>query len=105
MGITVIPAYRVVARFAGQSAELPQEEGLDYLEQRVRGYVRNLLSMLQPSIMELGERSTVTQLGDPDQRKRSPPPRLLPPLVPVGLSVPVRANPRSRSTLLGETPA
>ena len=69
MGITVIPAYRVVSRFAKESSALGHEPGLDHLETRVREYVRNLLSMLHPSIMELGIRSTVTQLGDPDPGK------------------------------------
>ena len=66
MSITVVPAYRVVTRFAKQSIGLPFEEGVDLLERNVRDYVRSLLSMLHPSIMELGERSAVTQLGDPD---------------------------------------
>ena len=66
MGITVIPAYRVVMKFARQATQLPREEGIDLLEHNLREYVRNLLSMLNPSFMELGERSTVTQLGDPD---------------------------------------
>ena len=66
MGITVIPAYRVVTKFAKEARGLPAEEGADLLEQNLRVYVRNLLSMLHPSITELGERSAVTQLGDPD---------------------------------------
>ena len=66
MAITVIPAYRVVAKFARQVQGLPFEEGIDSFERNVREYVRNLLSMLHPSIMGLGERSAVTQLGDPN---------------------------------------
>ena len=66
MSITVIPAYRVIAKFARQAKSLPFEEGVDLLEYNLRDYVRNLLSMLHPSITELGERSAVTQLGDPD---------------------------------------
>ena len=66
MSITVIPAYRVIAKFARQAKALPFEEGVDLLEYNLRDYVRNLLSMLHPSITELGERSAVTQLGDPD---------------------------------------
>ena len=65
MSITVIPAYRVVMKFARQAKGLPFEEGVDLLEHNLREYVRNLLSMLHPPIMELGERSAVTQLGDP----------------------------------------
>ena len=66
MGITVIPAYRVVATFARQSKGLPFEEAVDTLELKVREYARNLFSMLHPSIMDLGERTVVAQLGDPD---------------------------------------
>ena len=66
MSITVIPAYRVVTKFAKQSRELPYEEGVNFIERSMREYVRNLLSMLHPSIMDLGERSVITQLGDPD---------------------------------------
>lgn len=66
MTITVIPAYRVISKFAKQAKGRPFEEGVDYLERNLREYVRNLLSKLHPSIMELGERSAVTQLGDPD---------------------------------------
>ena len=66
MAITVIPAYRVVTKFASQARGLPFEEGAQAMELSLREYVRNLLSMLHPSISELGERSAVTQLGDPD---------------------------------------
>ena len=66
MSITVIPAYRVVTSFAKQTRDLPVEESSNELERNLRQYVRNLLAMLHPSIMELGERSAVTQLGDPD---------------------------------------
>ena len=65
VGITVIPAYRVVAKFARQARALSVEDGADELERNLRDYVRNLLSMLHPSIMELGERAAATQLGDP----------------------------------------
>lgn len=66
MGITVIPAYRVVTTFAKAASKLPFEEGLGALEVRLREYVRNLFSMLHPSIMDLGERSVITQIGDPN---------------------------------------
>ncbi len=66
MSITVIPAYRVVSKFAKQAEGLPFEEGVKVLEDSLRAYVRNLLSMLHPSFTELGERAAVTQLGDPD---------------------------------------
>lgn len=66
MSITVIPAYRVITNFARQAKGLPYDESANLLERNLREYVRNLLSMLHPSIMELGERSAVTQLGDAD---------------------------------------
>ena len=66
MSITVIPAYRVITKFAQQAKGLPYDESANLLERNLREYVRNLLSMLHPSIMELGERSAVTQLGDAD---------------------------------------
>lgn len=66
MSITVIPAYRVITKFARQAKGLPYDESANLLERNLREYVRNLLSMLHPSIMELGERSAVTQLGDAD---------------------------------------
>ncbi len=66
MSITVIPAYRVVTSFAKRARDLPVEDAADALERSLREYVRNLLSMLHPSIMELGERTAVTQMGDPD---------------------------------------
>ncbi|MBM3935381.1 MAG: hypothetical protein FJ319_14000 [SAR202 cluster bacterium] len=65
MGITVIPAYRVVARLAKQARTLPFEEGLNVIESGTREYVRSLFSLLHPSIMDLGERTAITQLGDP----------------------------------------
>lgn len=49
-GVTVVPAYRVVAHF----------------EKQVRQYVRSSLSPLHGSYVEIGERWAVTQLGDPD---------------------------------------
>ena len=64
--MTVILAYRVVATFTRQARKLTAEESVPYLDRSLREYVRNLLSMLHPSIMDLGERSAVTQLGDPD---------------------------------------
>ena len=66
MGITVIPAYRVVSTLARKARDMPFEQAADSMEQGLREYVRSLLSMLHPSITELGERSAVTQLGDPN---------------------------------------
>lgn len=66
MSLTVIPAYRVVTKFARQARGLPQEQAIGQIEASLRAYVRNLLSMLHPSFMEIGERAAITQLGDPD---------------------------------------
>ena len=65
-GLTVVPAYRVVAHFVKQVRKLPADQSLDSLEHQVRQYVRNSLSGLQGSYAEIGERWAVTQLGDPD---------------------------------------
>jgi uncharacterized protein YjaZ len=40
-------------------------EAVDAIEGQTREYVRNLLSMLHPSFIEMGQRSAITQLGDP----------------------------------------
>ncbi len=66
MSLRVIPAYRVVTKFAKEASGLPFEEAVDAIEGRLREYVRSLLSMVHPSIVDLGERSAVTQLGDPE---------------------------------------
>ena len=65
MAVSVIPAYRVVSHFAKQSENLPAMDAVDAIEDRTRDYVRNLLSTLHPSFVEMGQRTAVTQLGDP----------------------------------------
>ena len=65
MGVTVIPAYRVVAKFARDVQGLPWEEALDVLEEKLRAYVHHQLSVAQASPLELGVRTALTQLGDP----------------------------------------
>ena len=64
--LTVVPAYRVVAHFIRQVGEMEGDRALDYLEQKLRQYVRSSLSSLQGPYAEIGERWAVTQLGDPD---------------------------------------
>lgn len=66
MSVSVVPAYRVVAMFARQAIGLNPSEAGDAIEQKLRPYVKNLLSNLHPSFLELGERSVITHLGDPD---------------------------------------
>ena len=65
-GLTVVPAYRVVAHFVKQARKLPEDEGLHSLETQPRRYVRSSLSPLHGSYAEIGERWAVTQLGDPN---------------------------------------
>lgn len=65
-GLTVVPAYRVVAHFVKQAWKEPEGDRLDSLEGKVRSYIRNSLSALHGSYADIGERWAVTQLGDPD---------------------------------------
>ena len=66
MGLTVTPAYRVVAKFARGARGLPREDGIDYLERNLRAYIHHQFSSSQTVFPELGERSAVSQLGDPE---------------------------------------
>lgn len=66
MGLTVTPAYRVAAKFAREARDLPREDGVDYLERNLTAYIHHQLSSSQTVLPELGERSAVSQLGDPD---------------------------------------
>ena len=45
---------------------LPQDAMLDALQPKVRTYVQHLLSGTHASFGELGQRTALTQLGDPD---------------------------------------
>ena len=65
MGITVVPAYRAIKKFVKDVQELPPEASLDSLEEKLRTYVHHSLSSVHASFMELGQRTAVTQLGDP----------------------------------------
>ena len=66
MPITIVPAYRVVTKFAREVRDLPQDEGLDALQKDLRRYVLHLLSSVHSSIVDLGSRAAVSQLGDPE---------------------------------------
>jgi uncharacterized protein YjaZ len=66
MSISVVPAYRVVSKFAHLAIGLNPSEAGDAIEQELRPYVKNLLANLHPSFLDLGERSVITHLGDPD---------------------------------------
>ena len=63
MGLTVIPPYGVVTTFNRQARKLPAEESVPHLDRSLRKYVRNRISMLHPSILDMGQRSAATQLG------------------------------------------
>ena len=64
-GLTVVPAYRVVAHFVKLAKDLPEEEGLEFLQGHVRQYVRNSLSVLHGGYADIGERWALSHLGDP----------------------------------------
>lgn len=66
MSVTVIPAYRVIRKFVRDVEVLPPDAMLDALEAKVRTYVQHLLSGTQASFAELGQRTALTQLGDPN---------------------------------------
>ncbi len=66
MAVSVVPAYRVVATLVRRASQLPADEAIDAVESGLREYVRSLLSTLHPSIMDIGERSAIAQIGDPD---------------------------------------
>jgi len=66
VSLRVIPAYRVVAKIVKEVQHLPLDPALDALGQRVQSYVHSLLTMVPASFAELGQRSAVTQMGDPD---------------------------------------
>ena len=66
MSVTVIPAYRVIKRFAKDVEGLASDAMLDTLETKVRTYVQHLLSGTPGSFADLGQRTALTHLGDPD---------------------------------------
>ena len=66
MAVSVIPAYRVVTHFARQAAKSEAADAVEVIEGRLREYVRSILTTLHPSMIDIGERTAVTQLGDPD---------------------------------------
>ncbi len=66
MGLTVVPAYRVIKKFVRDVLELPPEASWDRLEEKLRTYIYHSLSSVHSSFLELGQRAAVTQLGDPD---------------------------------------
>ena len=66
MAVSVIPAYRVVTHFARQAEKSQSADAIEIIEGKLREYVRSILTTLHPSMVNIGERAAVTQLGDPD---------------------------------------
>ncbi len=70
-GLTVVPAYRLIGHYAEDALDPEKRVGqdpLDVFHERSRTYVRRLLSGLDPALVEIGERWTAAQVGDPDLR-------------------------------------
>ena len=68
-GLTVVPAYRLIGHYAEEALKPEKQDGrdpLDAFHDRSRTYVRRLLSGLDPALIEIGERWTSAQVGDPD---------------------------------------
>ena len=71
MGVTAIPAYRVVKKFVRDVEGAPQEVAWDGLGQKLRLYIHHSLSQVHASFLEMGQRTALTQLGDPDLQELS----------------------------------
>ena len=71
MGLTIVPAYRVIKKFVRDVEGLPQEMAWDRLEEKLRTYIHHSLSSVHSSFLELGQRASVAQLGDPNLQKLS----------------------------------
>ena len=66
MSVSVIPSYRVMMHLARRASDLDYAEALDSLENGMRDYVRTQLAQMHTSLVELGVRSVIGQLGDPE---------------------------------------
>ena len=66
MSVSVIPSYRVMLHMARRASGLGYAEALDSLENGMRDYVRTQLAQMHSSLVELGVRSVIGQLGDPE---------------------------------------
>ncbi len=66
MSVSVIPSYRVMLHMARRVSGLDYAEALDSLENGMRDYVRTQLAQMHSSLVELGVRSVIGQLGDPE---------------------------------------
>ena len=66
MSVSVIPSYRVMLHLARRAGSLGYAEALDSMENGMRDYVRTQLAQMHSSLVELGVRSVIGQLGDPE---------------------------------------
>jgi uncharacterized protein YjaZ len=66
MSVSVIPSYRVMLHLARRASGLDYAEALDSMENGMRDYVRTQLAQMHSSLVELGVRSVIGQLGDPE---------------------------------------
>ncbi len=66
MAVSAIPSYRVMLHMARRVDGLDYAAALDSLEQGIRNYVRTQLAQMHSSLVELGVRSVIGQLGDPE---------------------------------------
>ena len=66
MSVSVIPSYRVMLHLARRAGSLGYAEALDSMENGMRDYVRTQLAQIHSSLVELGVRSVIGQLGDPE---------------------------------------
>lgn len=66
MSVSVIPSYRVMLHLARRASGLDYAEALDFMENGMRDYVRTQLAQMHSSLVELGVRSVIGQLGDPE---------------------------------------
>ena len=66
MSVSIIPSYRVTLHLARRINGLEYADALDALENGMRDYVRTQLAQMHSSLIELGVRSVIGQLGDPE---------------------------------------
>ncbi len=64
--MTVVPAYRLEGHFADQALNQVEQPPMDAFKERLRLYIRRLLAGADGSFIDIGERWTMTQTGDPD---------------------------------------
>ena len=66
MSISVIPSYKVTMHLARRTDGLGYADALDSLERGMSDYVRAQLAQMHASLIELGVRSVIGQIGDPE---------------------------------------